>query len=126
MGGKRVISLRFNTEGIEGELYEKIQQGRMRAKLSLPDYVKVVLHKYFHGLEKQNFEQEILYEVQKLSGQVERLTEQQKTMLMGANGNWQGKLLPVNEYSFERLKDADLPDEGEDIPSGVLDFLSIG
>lgn len=123
MGEKLVITVRFNPEGTEAELYRKIQQEKRCAGLSTPEYVKSVLSEHFAGVERENDGRIILQEIREAADRLEKVIKEElqekEADLIRAIGS-----MPMPEdISVEEQKGARLPEMSGEIPQGALDFL---
>lgn len=126
MGDKLVVTVRFNPEGTEAELYRKIQQGKRCAGLSTPEYVKSVLSGYFAGVERENGDRIILQEIREAADRLEKVIKeelQEKEDLIRAIGRAGGSMPMPEDISVEEQKGARLPEMSGEIPQGALDFL---
>lgn len=127
MGEKLVITVRFNPEGTEAELYRKIQEGKRHAGLSTPEYVKSVLLGYFAGVERENGERIILQEIRKAADRLEKVIKEElqekEADLIRAIGRAGGSMPEPEDISVEEQKGARLPEMSGEIPQGALDFL---
>ena len=125
MGEKLVITVRFNPEGTEAELYRKIQQGKRCAGLSTPEYVKSVLSGYFAGVERQNDGRIVLQEIREAADRLEKVIKEElqekEADLIRAIGRAGGSM--PEDISVEEQKGARLPEMSGEIPQGALDFL---
>lgn len=125
MGEKLVITVRFNPEGTEAELYRKIQQGKQCAGLSTPEYVKSVLSGYFAGVERQNDGRIVLQEIREAADRLEKVIKEElqekEADLIRAIGRAGGSM--PEDISVEEQKGARLPEMSGEIPQGALDFL---
>lgn len=130
MGNKHVVSIRFHMEGLEADLYRRIQAGKEDAGLSMPEYVKNILSEYFRDLEKRNEAEQVLQEIRleyrDMIGRVERTIRQSiqehDAILIGALGKMNGKVVSA-EMDNKEADTAELPEEGGEIPKEALDFL---
>lgn len=131
MGDKLITTIRFNPDGVEAELYQKIQRGKQTAGLSVPEYVKTILLEHFENAERQNEEKSVLQEIreeyQKMVGQLERVFRQSlqehDAVLLGAI-NRMGVITPSSQdISIDNQAGAELPEASEKVPDGALDFL---
>lgn len=128
MGGKLIITVRFNPEGREAELYRKIFQGKRSAGLSMPEYVKAVLSEYFDRTEKQDKDRELLKEVRaecavmtkKLEETMVRILEEKAAGLVNVAG---GDIPESKENAADCRYGARLPEAGMELPQEALDFL---
>lgn len=127
MGEKLVITVRFNPEGTEAELYRKIQQGKRCAGLSTPEYVKSVLSGYFAGVERENDGRIILQEIREAADRLEKVIkkelQEKEADLIRAIGRAGGSMPEPEDISVEEQKGARLPEMSGEIPQGALDFL---
>lgn len=130
MGDKLITTIRFNSDGVEAELYRKIQTGKQIAGLSVPEYVKTILLEHFEKVERHSEEKSVLQEIreeyQKMAGQLERVFRQSlqehDAILLGAINRIGA--VPEKEKCAEIRSGAKLPEAGEEVPEGALDFLN--
>lgn len=129
MGDKLVITIRFHSEGDEEELYRRIQEEKGQMGLSASEYVKKILSDYFEDMEKRSEAENVLQAareeyrdmVGRVEGTIRRSIQEHDALLLGALGRISGAaIVPEGSFSQEY---AGLPEEGEDIPEGTLDFL---
>lgn len=131
MGDKLVATVRFNTDGVEAELYQKIQQGKQAAGLSVPEYMKAILLEYFEKMERQKEERSVLQEIRgeyrEMVGQLEKVFRQSlqehDAVLLGAINRLGAVAVLAEDVSTDDKESAKLPETSEEIPAGVLDFL---
>lgn len=131
MGDKLVATVRFNTDGVEAELYQKIQQGKQAAGLSVPEYMKAILLEYFEKMERQKEERSVLQEIRgeyrEMVGQLEKVFRQSlqehDAVLLGAINRLGAVAVLAEDVSADDKESAKLPETSEEIPAGVLDFL---
>lgn len=128
MGEKLVVTVRFNPEGTEAELYRKIQQGKRCAGLSTPEYVKAVLSEYFAGMERQDDDRSILQEIRKATDRLEEAIkkelQEKEESLIRAIGRTGSSMSGPEDMSIEGQKGARLPEMSGEIPQEALDFLN--
>lgn len=130
MGGKLALTVRFQPEGEEAGLYRKIQEGKVKAGLSAPRYVKKILSEYFDGMEKRGEAEQVLQEIREgylnMAERVEsaiRLSMQENNTALAGGPCRDGGEAPAPGSDGSCQGHARLPDEGGDIPEGALDFL---
>lgn len=131
MSEKLITTIRFNPDGVEAELYQKIQQGKQLAGLSAPEYVKTILFEYFEHEERQREEKSVLQEIreeyQKMANQLEKVVRQSiqehDAVLLVAVNRFGSTVPTPQELPIDNLANAKLPEAGEEIPEGALDFL---
>lgn len=131
MGDKLVTTIRFNADGVEGELYRKVQEGKQAAGLSAPEYVKTILLDYFNKEERQDREygvlQEIRDEYHKMAVDLEKIVRQSlqehDAVLLGAISRMGIGVSGNEKYMENKEINAKLPEAGEEVPEGALDFL---
>lgn len=132
MGNKHVITIRFHVEGIEEELYRRIQEGKEKAGLSAPDYVKKILSEYFADEEKRSEAERVLQEIREeyrdMIERVERTIrhsiQEHDAILIGALSKISGTAAVSESISKGDQGNARLPERGGDIPEEALDFLN--
>lgn len=54
MGDRYVATVRFHTEGVEAELYQRLLDGKRDSGLSVPDYIKRILAEHFANKDRQD------------------------------------------------------------------------
>lgn len=129
MGDKLVITIRFHTEGEEAGLYRRIQEEKGQAGLSASEYVKKILSDHFEDMGKRNEAENVLQEVReeyrdmvgRVEGTIRRSIQEHDALLLGAFGRISGAAIVPEGSSSQEY--AGLPEEGEDMPEGALDFL---
>lgn len=123
MGDKYVATVRFHTEGVEAELYERLMEGKKEAGLSVPDYIKQILKEYFENKDREDSRNEWL---EQFGGEIARVVEQAvKKCISGGNVNAMGTGTAhvADTEEVDNLEEAGLPEQSEEIPEGALDFL---
>lgn len=132
MADKLIATIRFNTEGVESELYRKIQEGKEKAGLSVPEYVKKILLEYFESEERCEQERSVLYEIreeyQEMARRLEKAVSQgirrHDEVLLEAISKLNGAgLSTMNILPGEQIE-AQLPKTSGEVPEGALDFLN--
>lgn len=131
MGNKLVITIRFHTEGDEEELYRRIQAEKVQVGLSASEYVKKILSDYFEDMEKRSEAENVLQAareeyremVGRVEGTIRRSIQEHDALLLGALGRISGAAIVPEGIGCASQEYAGLPEEGEDIPEGTLDFL---
>lgn len=131
MGEKLVITVRFNPEGTEAELYRKIQLGKQTAGLSTPECIKAVLSGYFDSMHKKDEEQGVLQEIRAECVMIEERLEkaikqgqQEQEVNLGRLISTLACNMPITQENIpDSGKEARLPDVSREIPQGALDFL---
>lgn len=134
MADKLIATIRFNTEGVEADLYQKIQESREKAGLSVPEFVKKVLLEHFENEERCEKERSVLYEIreeyQEMARRLEKTVSQsiQKhdAVLLEAINKMGGIIPPQTVILPEERIDARLPEMSREVPEGALDFLNQG
>ena len=149
MKEKYVITIRFHTEGVEAELYQRLFTEKQKAGLSLPEYMKQVLRKYFSEKDRKHMQgedwkqrkeayREMLAEMERM---VRNCLNEHDAAVMGTlakmiTGSAGAGILAAGEAEAmrgmayreetegERIEEAALPEESEEVPEGVLDFLT--
>lgn len=111
MGEKLVITVRFNPEGTEAELYRKIQQGKRCAGLPTPEYVKSVLSGYFAGVERENDVRIIVQEIREAADRLEKVIKEElqekEADLIRAIGRTGGSMPMPEDISAENQEEPD-------------------
>lgn len=123
MGDKYVATVRFHTEGVEAELYERLLKGKKEAGLSVPDYIKKILKEYFENKDREDSRNEWF---EQFGGEIARVVEQAiKNCISGGNVNAMGTdtALMADTEEADNREEAGLPEQSEEIPEGALDFL---
>lgn len=131
MGGKLVITVRFNPEGTEAELYRKIQQGKRSAGLSTPEYVKAVFSEYFDSIAKQNDDRRILQGIReecsrmadRLEKMIKRELQEKEADLIRTISMAGGNISMPGNISTENQREVLLPEMSGEIPEEALSFL---
>ena len=132
MADKLIATIRFNTEGVEADLYQKIQEGKEKAGLSVPEYVKKILLEHFESEERREKERSILYEIReeyqemarRLEKAVSRSIQRHDAVLLDAISKM-GGISPLQTGVLpEEQMEAQLPEVSGEVPEGALDFLN--
>jgi len=132
MADKLIATIRFNAEGVESDLYQKIQEGREKAGLSVPEYVKKILLEHFENEERGEKERSVLYEIreeyQEMAQRLEKVVSQSirrhDVVLLEAINKMGGINLLKTDILTEGQMDARLPEISGKVPEGALDFLN--
>ena len=132
MADKLIAIIRFNTEGVESDLYRKIQESREKAGLSVPEFVKKILLEHFENEERGEKERSVLYEIreeyQEMAQQLEKVVSQSirrhDVVLLEAINKMGGINLLKTDILTEGQMDARLPEISGKVPEGALDFLN--
>ena len=132
MADKLIATIRFNTEGVEADLYQKIQEGKEKAGLSVPEYVKKILLEHFESEERCEKEHSILYEIReeyqemarRLEKAVSRSIQRHDAVLVDAISKMGGISPMQADVLPEEQMEAQLPEVSGDVPEGALDFLN--
>ena len=132
MANKLIATLRFNTEGVESDLYRKIQEGKEKAGLSVPEYVKKILLEHFESGERCEKERSVLYEIReeyqemarRLEKAVSRSIQKHDAVLLEAISKIGGIGSSSSDIRLEERIEARLPEVSGKIPKGALDFLN--
>ena len=132
MADKLIATIRFNTEGVESDLYRKIQEGKEKAGLSVPEYVKKILLEYFESEERCEKERSVLYEIreeyQEMARRLEKTVSQSiqrhDAVLLEAISKMGGISTPQTDELPGEQMEAQLPEVSREVPEGALDFLS--
>ena len=132
MADKLIATIRFNTEGVESDLYQKIQEGKEKAGLSVPEYVKKILLEHFESEERCEKERSILYEIreeyqemaQRLEKAVSQSIQRHDAVLLEAINKMSGISPSQTGVLLGDQMDAKLPEVSGEVPEGALDFLN--
>lgn len=132
MADKLIATIRFNTEGVESDLYRKIQESREKAGLSVPEFVKKILLEHFENEERGEKERSVLYEIreeyqemaQRLEKTVSQSIRRHDVVLLEAINKMGGINLLKTDILTEGQMDARLPEISGKVPEGALDFLN--
>ena len=132
MADKLIATIRFNAEGVESDLYQKIQEGREKAGLSVPEYVKKILLEHFENEERDEQTRSVLYEIreeyQEMARRLEKAVSQSiqrhDAVLLEAINRMGGIIPPQTGVLPEERMDAKLPEVSGEVPEGALDFLN--
>ena len=132
MADKLIAIIRFNTEGVESDLYRKIQESREKAGLSVPEFVKKILLEHFENEERGEKERSVLYEIreeyqemaQRLEKAVSQSIRRHDVVLLEAINKMGGINLLKTDILTEGQMDARLPEISGKVPEGALDFLN--
>ncbi len=132
MADKLIAIIRFNTEGVESDLYRKIQESREKAGLSVPEFVKKILLEHFKNEERGEKERSVLYEIreeyqemaQRLEKTVSQSIRRHDVVQQEAINKMGGINLLKTDILTEGQMDARLPEISGKVPEGALDFLN--
>ncbi len=132
MADKLIAIIRFNTEGVESDLYRKIQESREKAGLSVPEFVKKILLEHFENEERGEKERSVLYEIreeyqemaQRLEKTVSQSIRRHDVVQLEAINKMGGINLLKTDILTEGQMDARLPEISGKVPEGALDFLN--
>ena len=132
MADKLIATIRFNTEGVESDLYRKIQESREKAGLSVPEFVKKILLEHFENEERGEKERSVLYEIreeyqemaQRLEKTVSQSIRRHDVVLLEAINKMGGINLLKTDILTEGQMDARLPEISGKVLEGALDFLN--
>ena len=132
MADKLIATIRFNAEGVESDLYQKIQEGREKAGLSVPEYVKKILLEHFENEERDEQTRSVIYEIReeyqemarRLEKAVSRSIQRHDAVLLDAISKM-GGISPIQaDVLPEEQMEAQLPEISREVPEGALDFLN--
>ena len=132
MADKLIVTIRFNTEGVESDLYRKILEGRDKAGLSVPEYVKKILFEHFETEDRCEKERSVLYEIReeyqemarRLEKAVSRSIQRHDAVLLDAISKM-GGISPLQTGVLpDEQMEAQLPEVSGEVPEGALDFLN--
>lgn len=123
MGDKYVATVRFHTEGVEAELYDRLMEGKEEAGLSVPDYIKQILKEHFENKDREDSRNEWL---EQFGVEIAGVVEQAVRKCIGGcrvDVVGTGTALMANAEAADNREEAGLPEQSEEIPEGALDFL---
>lgn len=131
MGDRFVATVRFHTEGVEAELYQRLLEGKREAGLSVPDYIEQILAKYFADEDRRHMQDGLLEqfhgECQDMLAGIEttfhRCFKEHNAAVMGTLAGMANTALPEDSMAASQQGYARLPEESGEIPEGALDFL---
>ena len=132
MADKLIATIRFNAEGVESDLYQKIQEGREKAGLSVPEYVKKILLEHFENEERDEQTRSVIYEIreeyQEMARRLEKAVNQSiqrhDAVLLEAINKMSGINPSQTGVLLGDQMDAKLPEVSGEVPEGALDFLN--
>ena len=132
MADKLIATIRFNAEGVESDLYQKIQEGREKAGLSVPEYVKKILLEHFENEERDEQTRSVIYEIreeyqemaQRLEKAVSQSIQRHDAVLLEAINKMSGISPSQTGVLLGDQMDAKLPEVSGEVPEGALDFLN--
>lgn len=121
MGDKYVATVRFHTEGVEAELYQRLLDGKRDSGLSVPDYIKRILAEHFANKDRQDNQKELLEQFR-----AELLTDMESVVrnCIKNCGVSSGDIQVTDVILADRQDSTELPAPSEEIPEGALDFLN--
>ena len=128
MGDKFVATVRFHTEGVEAELYQRLLEGKKEAGISLPDYIKQILAEYFEGENKRREQAGLVEQFQgecreMMAGIEKKIDIRFSEYHMAVMEALAGLQVSGIGMHCEREDGTKLPEQSEGIPEGALDFL---
>lgn len=121
MGDRYVATVRFHTEGVEAELYQRLLDGKRDSGLSVPDYIKRILAEHFANKDRQDNQKELLEQFR-----VDFLTDMERVIrnCIKNCGVSSGDIQVTDVVLADRQDSTELPAPSEEIPEGALDFLN--
>lgn len=121
MGDKYVATVRFHTEGVEAELYQRLLDGKRDSGLSVPDYIKRILAEHFANKDRQDNRKELLEQFR-----ADFLTDMERVIrnCIKNCGVSSGDIQVTDVIFADRQDSTELPAPSEEIPEGALDFLN--
>lgn len=121
MGDRYVATVRFHTEGVEAELYQRLLDGKRDSGLSVPDYIKRILAEHFANKDRQDNQKELLEQFR-----AELLTDMESVVrnCIKNCGVSSGGIQVTDVILADRQDSTELPAPSEEIPEGALDFLN--
>lgn len=121
MGDRYVATVRFHTEGVEAELYQRLLDGKRDSRLSVPDYIKRILAEHFANKDRQDNQKDLLEQFR-----AELLTDMESVIrnCIKNCGVSFGDIQVNDVILADRQDSTELPAPSEEIPEGVLDFLN--
>lgn len=121
MGDRYVATVRFHTEGVEAELYQRLLDGKRDSGLSVPDYIKRILAEHFANKDRQDNQKELLEQFR-----AELLTDMESVIrnCIKNCGVSSGDIQVNDVILADRQDSTELPAPSEEIPEGALDFLN--
>lgn len=121
MGDRYVATVRFHTEGVEAELYQRLLDGKRDSGLSVPDYIKRILAEHFANKDRQDNQKELLEQFR-----AELLTDMESVIrnFIKNCGVSSGDIQVTDVILAGRQDSTELPAPSEEIPEGALDFLN--
>lgn len=121
MGDRYVATVRFHTEGVEAELYQRLLDGKRDSRLSVPDYIKRILAEHFANKDRQDNQKELLEQFR-----ADFLTDMERVIrnCIKNCGVSSGDIQVTDVILADRQDSTELPAPSEEIPEGALDFLN--
>lgn len=121
MGDRYVATVRFHTEGVEAELYQRLLDGKRDSGLSVPDYIKRILAEHFANKDRQDNQKELLEQFR-----ADFLTDMERVIrnCIKNCGMSSGDIQVTDVILADRQDCTELPAPSEEIPEGALDFLN--
>ena len=121
MGDRYVATIRFHTEGVEAELYQRLLDGKRDSGLSVPDYIKRILAEHFANKDRQDNQKELLEQFR-----ADFLTDMERVIrnCIKNCGVSSGDIQVTDVILADRQDSTELPAPSEKIPEGALDFLN--
>lgn len=128
MADERVITLRFKEENfLDMELYQSLEKEKKELGLSMPAYVKEILHQHFENIQQE-----------RMNGDLNRCLERMQNMVyeefVSLNDTITGMIARIPEISSSNIrrtayegvslqKEEILPEYSEELPEGMEGVL---
>lgn len=128
MADERVITLRFKEENfLDMELYQSIEKEKKELGLSMPAYVKEILHQHFENIQQE-----------RMNGDLNRCLERMQNMVreefVSLNDTITGMIARMPEASASNIRrtayegismenEEILPEYSEELPEGMEGVL---
>lgn len=128
MADERVITLRFKEENfLDMELYQGLEKEKKELGLSMPAYVKEILHQHFENIQQE-----------RMNGDLNRCLERMQNMVheefVSLNDTITGMIARIPEISSSNIrrtayegvslqKEEILPEYSEELPEGMEGVL---
>lgn len=134
---EKVITLRLKSDGgAETDLYNRIEQGKALAGMSMPDYVKGLLQKHFTEEQVKEKQEVFFAELKKLHGEyLKKMEQMMKSCMIEHNTVIIGALAKLvstsNEASAgqsqetQEIREAELPQAGNELPEESQSILGM-
>ena len=128
MADERVITLRFKEENfLDMELYQSLEKEKKELGLSMPAYVKEILHQHFENIQQERMNED-------LNRCLERMQNMVHEEFVSLNDTITGMIVRIPEISSGNIKGAAykgislekeeiLPEYSEELPEGMEGVL---